>query len=128
VKNLQENSMEKEGKRDKKTYSSSTRMMVYDAVVQQAPTVNVTPLLEKLTWRIGLTITDIPKRHSVEQMARELGVISTIQAAEIAMETDNVTIGFDATTQEGTHINSVHLTTMDKCIVVAIDQLAGGTA
>ena len=128
MKNLQENSKEKEGKRDKKTYSSSTRMMVYDAVVQQAPTVNVTPLLEKLTWRIGLTITDIPKRHSVEQMAHELGVISTIQAAEIAMETDNVTIGFDATTQEGTHINSVHLTTMDKCIVVAIDQLAGGTA
>ena len=44
------------------------------------------------------------------------------------MESKNLTLGFDATTQEGVHINSVHYTTTTKCHVVAIDQLAGGTA
>ena len=102
--------------------------MVYEALIQQVPTVNIPLLLEKLSLRLGVKLSDIPKRNSVEQMARELGVISTIQVAEIAMETNNLTLGFDATTQEGAHVNSIHFTTVDKCVVVAIDELAGGTA
>ncbi len=45
---------------------------------------------------------------TVEQMARELGVVSNLQAAEIAMVTNNLTLGFDATTQEGVHTDSLH--------------------
>ena len=37
-------------------------------------------------------------------------------------------MGFDATTQDGVHINSVHVTTETTCCVVAIDTLPGGTA
>ena len=61
-------------------------------------------------------------------MARELGVISSVQSVELAINTEGLTLGFDATTQEGVHINSIHFTTVDKTLVVAIDQLAGGTA
>lgn len=75
-------------------------------MVQQVPTLNIPLLLEKFSLRFGVKMTNIPKRHSVEQMARKLGVISTLQAAEVAMETDNLTLGFDATTQEWRHINS----------------------
>ena len=61
-------------------------------------------------------------------MMRELGIISELQTAEIAFSTKNLTVGFDATTQEGVHVNVVHLTTDSSCMFVAIDQLAGGTA
>uniref|UniRef100_UPI00358E1E6C uncharacterized protein n=1 Tax=Myxine glutinosa TaxID=7769 RepID=UPI00358E1E6C len=44
------------------------------------------------------------------------------------MNTGNLTVGFDVTTQEGIHMNSIHVTTEDRCFVLAIDQLAGGTA
>nr|XP_047125514.1 uncharacterized protein LOC124807570 [Hydra vulgaris] len=45
-----------------------------------------------------------------------------------AFTTKDLTLGFDATTQEGVHVNAVHLTTESVCMVVAIDQLPGGTA
>ena len=47
----------------------------------------------------------------MESMARELGVISELQAAEAILANENCTPGFDATTQEGVHINSIHFTT-----------------
>ena len=37
-------------------------------------------------------------------------------------------MGFDATTQEGVHVNAIHTTTNRECLVVALDQLAGGTS
>ena len=51
-----------------------------------------------------------------------------LQTAEIAMVTEHLTIGFDATTQEGVHINSTHFTTKTNCKVMSIEQIAGGTA
>ncbi|XP_077971759.1 uncharacterized protein LOC144425874 [Styela clava] len=40
----------------------------------------------------------------------------------------DVTLEFDATTQEGVHINSVYFTTETGCVSSAIEELAGGTA
>ena len=39
--------------RDGKTYSWWTRMVVYDAIVEQVPTVNITKLINKFSTRIG---------------------------------------------------------------------------
>ena len=64
----------------------------------------------------------------MEVMARELGVISEIQTAEAILRNKHVTLGFNATTQEGVHINSVHVTTVSSCYVIAIYELPGGTA
>ncbi|XP_065670114.1 uncharacterized protein LOC136088908 [Hydra vulgaris] len=61
-------------------------------------------------------------------MMHELGVISDLLTTEIAFSTKNLTLGFDAATQESVHVNVVHLTTESACMVVAIDQLPGGTA
>ena len=58
-------------------------------------------------------------------MTRELGVISDFQSAEILMAKDNLTLGFDATTQEGVHVNSLHATSQEGCQVIDIDQLPG---
>ena len=60
-------------------------------------------------------------------MSCELGSISVLQAAETLLENDNVTIGFDATTQEGTHMNEVHFTTATSCVSASVDELPGGT-
>ena len=114
--------------RDGKAYSTDIRALIYDMLVCHVPTCNVPPLLGKIAEHTGQRFTDIPHRTTVEQMARELGVISDLQTAETAMTTDNLTLGFDATTQEGVHINAVHFTTETVCRVVAIDELAGGTS
>lgn len=60
-------------------------------------------------------------------MARELGAISELHVAETILSSENVTLGFDATTEEGLHINSIHFTTKDSCLVAAVDELPGGT-
>jgi len=44
------------------------------------------------------------------------------------LENKDMTLGFDATTQEGVHVNSIHVTSSDKCHIIAVDPLAGGTA
>ncbi|KAK2170436.1 hypothetical protein LSH36_3g30075 [Paralvinella palmiformis] len=46
----------------------------------------------------------------------------------MVMTNTDLMLGFDATTQEGVHINSVHITSKYGCNVIAVDQLAGGTA
>ena len=61
-------------------------------------------------------------------MTRELGSISDLQAAEAIMANKNTTLGFDATTQEGQHVNSSHVTPENSCYAVAVDELLGGTA
>ncbi len=70
----------------------------------------------------------IPHCTTVEMMTRELGMISDLQVGELLMPSDNLTLGFDATTQEGFHINSVHVTSKDNCCGISVDQLTGGTA
>ena len=117
-------SFQKEGK----TYSEETRMFVYDAVVNNVPTGNIPKLLKQFGKRAGIEIGDVPHRNTVELMARELGVVSDLMSAEVLIEHENITLGFDATTQEGVHVNSVHFTTNDKAYIVAVDQLPGGTA
>ena len=56
-------------------------------------------------------------------MARELASIADLKSAELAMETKHLTLGFDATTQEGVHINNIYLTTETDCDVIAVDEL-----
>lgn len=116
-----------ETKKDLKTYSNSTRMMVYDSLTNQVPTQNIPNLMESHCKRTGHKLSTVPHRSTVEQMARELNVIADLKVAEMALKTKNLTLGFDATTQEGVHINSIHLTSKYECEVVAIDELPGGT-
>lgn len=111
-----------------KQYSSTARLLVYDALVNQVPTANVPTIMKRFSMRLGHPIKEIPHRTTVEQMAREMGVLAQLQTAEEIISNKNVTIAFVATTQEGVHINAVLITTEKSALVVAIDQLPGGTA
>ncbi|QQP58183.1 Uncharacterized protein FKW44_003417, partial [Caligus rogercresseyi] len=61
-------------------------------------------------------------------MVRELGILADLQTAEFIMENNKVTVGFDTTTQEHIHINSIHFTSDKGCMSAAVDELPGGTA
>ena len=89
---------------------------------------NIPVLISKLPSRFGVPVDSVPHRNTVEMMARELGVIARLQTAEAICHHPHVTLGFDATTQEGVHINSLHVTTESSCYVVSVDELPSGTA
>ena len=61
-------------------------------------------------------------------MVRELEATAELQTAEMVMSTKNLTLGFDATTQEEMHINSIHFTSKTECLAAAVDELPGGLA
>ena len=119
---------EDEPTKGKRAYCSDMRMVVYQAVMNQVPTANIQPFLKAICNRYKLPVDDVPSRSSVERMTRELGCISEMQAAEFILAHEDLTIGFDATTQEGRHFNSIHVTSQSCRLVLAIDELAGGTA
>ena len=54
-------------------------------------------------------------------MVRELGAISDLQTAEAILGNQDCTLGFDATTQEGIHLNSIHITTQGDSYVITAD-------
>ena len=56
---------------------------MYDGIVNHVPTKNVPTLIEKDTKRLGIIVDSVPHRRTVEMMARELGVVSDFQAADI---------------------------------------------
>ena len=109
-------------------YPLLLRTIVYDLLTSNVPTASVPSILESMTKRCQLNWESIPKRPTVENMAREIGIIASYQAAEFMLESKNLTLSFDATTQEGVHVNSVHVTSKDQCLIIAVDELPGGTA
>ena len=111
-----------------KTFISDVRLAVYDGIVNQVvPTFNIPILISRFSARFGVPMDSVPHRNTVEMMARELGIIASLQTAEAIIRNRHVTLGFDATTQ-GVHINSIHITTEASCYVVAVNELPGGTA
>lgn len=88
-------------KLDGKSYTADIRMMVFDAIENQVPAKYIPKLIKN--FFIRMMLTDIPHRSTVENMARELGSIAELQTAEALLENKKNTVGFEATTQEGTH-------------------------
>ena len=68
----------------------------------------------------------MPHCTAVEQMAKELGVISHLLCAVTLLGNSIAIFAFDATTQEGVHINTRVITTEAKQPVCAINELPGG--
>ena len=69
-------------------------MMVFDHIVNHVPTKNIPVLLRKTLAQAGKESGNIPQRHTAELMAE-------LQITEAILASDSVTMGFDATIQEG---------------------------
>ena len=117
-------------KRDGLVHTPQMRMMVYNQLNGHTSTTKMKDVLRCNAQLLGVDITDkqLPSRTTIERMQIELGVISDLRAAEFLYNTDNVTIGFDATTQDGIHVNAINLHNSDTEFTIALDELAGGTS
>lgn len=85
------------------------------------PIANIHNLIKNVGLRFTIILSDVPKRATLEAMTRELGAISDLQTAEALLANTHSSLGFDATTQEGIHLNSIHFTTKENCYVIAVD-------
>jgi len=83
-------------KKEGKMYPVHVRMCVYDSIVNSVPSNNVAKLLTSFSRRCGFDISQVPHRTTVELMACELGIVSDFQAAELLLQNEDVTLGFDA--------------------------------
>ena len=111
-----------------KAFDSEMCRIVYDGIVNQVPTANIPVIISRFATHFSIQVDSILHMSTVEIMAREIGVIADLRAAEALLSNNHLTIGFDATTQEGVHLSSIHVTTELHCSVLAIDELPGGTA
>ncbi|ELU15948.1 hypothetical protein CAPTEDRAFT_190637, partial [Capitella teleta] len=115
-------------KKSGKTHSLAMRMFVYECLMANMPTSQVNSHISNVSSFFNLNSFDVPSRSTIERMGVELGTFSDIQAGDFLYNETNLTLGFDATTQEGVHVNSIHVTSPDVCIVLSLEQLPGGTA
>ena len=69
----------------------------------------------------------VPVQSSVERMGIEFGVLSDMQVSEQLFCTPNLTLGFDASTQEGVHFNVIHINTKEEYYMLDLAELPGGT-
>ncbi|ELU17089.1 hypothetical protein CAPTEDRAFT_216396 [Capitella teleta] len=81
-------------------FGPDSQMMVYDLLVNSVPTKNIPIILSSQAERCDGGSVDVDP---------------------------NLTLGFDSTKKVGVHINSIHVTSTEQCLVVAVDELAGGT-
>ena len=116
--------VESDFRKDGKSYNFQMRMLAYECLMANVPTDRIPGLIESFAKRFGINLTsqNIPVKSSVENMVVAL---SDLQTADVLYNTDNITIGMDATTQEGCHLNDIYMTTEDRCLVVALDELPG---
>ena len=100
---------EEEMLRRGKTYPPSMRISIYTLLEHNCATEAIPYIYKDLGGDFGKDMTDVPvpSKTTVERMATETGVISDILAAQFMYTTEGLTLAFDATTQEGVHINVI---------------------
>ena len=114
--------------KDGKGYGFKMRVLVYECLVANVPTGQIPGLIDTFARGFNIKLKGVPGRSTVENMVVELGLISDFQVAAFLYNSRNVTIAFDATTQDGTHVNEIHATTKERCLVMSLEELVGGTA
>ena len=117
-----------DSKKDHKTYDIPIRKAIYHCLIQQVPVETAVGVIENVIKEMtGTTINFLQDKTTVSQMAYELGVLSDIQTGDILTSTDNITIAWDATSIDGSHINEVHICVPGSLYVLELNQLPGGT-
>ena len=89
-------------------------MIVYNAILNQLFTMNISLLMDSLSRSIGAAFHHVPHCTTVEQMAIELGVFAHLQCAEAHLANSSEKLAFDAPTQERAYLNALVITTEKK--------------
>ena len=123
-----------EVKRDGKEYNSSIRMVYYGLFESRFACGNATPVVKKVLSNLvpDMECNRLPSISSVCNYSREFGIISALQTAALLYNNKACTIGWDATTVRGKHMNEVHflISTEDGPVeyLITIDRVSGGRA
>ena len=108
-------------------YTPSIRKCAYHCLANQTPLYKVGNLIGAIVEELaGKCLTNTPSKTTVGRTAREMGVISYIQVGE-ALSSGDVTLGFDATSLAGSHLNEIHISTGKQGLTAGIASLPGGT-
>ena len=111
-----------------KTYSDSLRKCVFYMLQSQVPVEKVGNVLQFTVCEMsGHELSEIPSVTTVCRIAREMGVISDIQSGESAiLSKSSLTLGWDSTPIDGTHVNETHLCTPSGNLTLSLAELPGG--
>ena len=110
-------------------YTDPVRKSIFHMLSSQVPVEKVGSVLQFTIQEItGHTLKDVPSVSTVCRMAREMGVVSDLHAATIACTTSSpITVGWDSTPVDGTHVNETHICTKDGGeLTVSLAELPGG--
>ena len=118
-------------KKDNKTFSNGYRKAAYNCLLNQVPVEATGTVIRNVVKEItGLTVDEKADAATVSQFAYELGVLNDVQVCETIMKEDNLTLGWDATSLRGEHVNEVHLMfpgEPPRGLELQINSLSGGT-
>lgn len=103
---LQDESSELQVKANAKTYSPALRQAIYKCLENQVPVESVSEVISFIVSSLTkCTITCLPDKTTVSQMAYEMGVLSDLRVGEVVVNEKNMTLAWDATSLDGSHIN-----------------------
>ena len=111
-----------------KHFPVNMRMLAYTCLKNNAPSTGIPDIIKRCVKLFNINVNNIPHRSTIENMSLELGILADYITAEFMIQNKNLTLGFDATTQEGVHVNAVNINSKDKGYLVSVEELAGGTA
>lgn len=89
---------------------------------------NVSELLTKYCTIFPDQRFHIKSETTVNRMVGELGFYSDLKTSMSVLSSDSCSLIFDATTQDGIHVNCVMITTPTSSHLVSIEQLPDGVA
>lgn len=106
------------------------RKLHYDCLLNGLPVVHVPELVAAIlkTLKINQNMINTSSTNTVYRMVGELGFFSDIKTVNAILNAEDCTLIFDATTQDGIHVNCVLLTTPSSSHLVSLEHVAGGTA
>ena len=114
---------------DGNQFDAKTRKCIMYCLEKNVSQQNTSSIVKFIVREMtGKTITKLPKRTTVQNIARESSIVSNIQTGHIMSRSSNVTIAWDATVKKGTHLNEVHVNTPYGPLVLDVSELPGGKA
>ncbi len=116
---------------DGNQFDVKTRKSVQFCLSKNVPQQHVGDVVNFVVREMGgQSLEKVPKRSAVQNMAREMDIISNIQTGEVVSkeDCDNCTLASDATTKSAIHMHGTSLMTPQGQLVVNVSKVPGGKA
>ena len=96
--------------RNKKMYDIPIRKCIYYCLLNNVSAETAATVIEMVVKEMtGDCVQSLPNVATISRMAYEMGVLSDIQSGELLVTQDSITLAWDATCIDGSHINEVHI-------------------